>query len=197
MPSASRRALDRSVHHRRADPSRPRRPPRAGRSLAAGGSRGDPAPRRTRRLGSRRRTGGRPAQTTRRHAGSLDRGRQATCPRQPPATTVDRPRHDPGTAGVIGRDQLRRWVDHYGTPVSQVQRDHLISHVLARLPGVVPHASAGLATVRGHRPRCAAIRGPPSQRRTALPTRDSAAAMKPTAWSERAAPRDLCGQNPR
>jgi predicted nucleotidyltransferase component of viral defense system len=45
-------------------------------------------------------------------------------------------------------------VDHYGTPVSQVQRDHLLSHVLARLPDLVPGAtfSGGTALCRTHLP---------------------------------------------
>lgn len=74
-----------------------------------------------------------------------------------PPVTASRPPRPWGVSprratAVIGRDQLRRWVDHYGTPVSQVQRDHLLSHVLARLPDLVPGATffGGTALCRTH-----------------------------------------------
>lgn len=41
---------------------------------------------------------------------------------------------------MLGRHQLRRWVDSFGTPESQVRRDHLISHLLVRLPDLAPTA---------------------------------------------------------
>jgi predicted nucleotidyltransferase component of viral defense system len=55
---------------------------------------------------------------------------------------------------VLGRDQLRRWVDHFGTPESQVLRDHLISHVLVHLPEITPAAIffGGTALCRTHLP---------------------------------------------
>ncbi len=35
---------------------------------------------------------------------------------------------------MLRTEELRTWVDHFGTPEEQVRRDHLISHVLASLP---------------------------------------------------------------
>lgn len=173
---------------------------------------------------------------------------------------------------MLRRDQLRAWVDRLGTPISQVQRDHLISHILMHLPDLVPDATffGGTALCRTHLldwrlsedidllvedpaeaqerlsglgrslrreypglgldwatldgtqvaqadagaigiriqlvQRDASYRrypaGPtnvslrygdlPAHVMMRCPTRDAAAAMKLAAWSERAAPRDLC-----
>jgi predicted nucleotidyltransferase component of viral defense system len=55
---------------------------------------------------------------------------------------------------VLGGDQLRRWVDHFGTSQAQVERDHLISHLLLRLPALLPDATffGGTALCRTHLP---------------------------------------------
>lgn len=55
---------------------------------------------------------------------------------------------------MLGADQIRRWVDYFGTPENQVRRDHLISHVLVHLPAIVPTATffGGTALCRTHLP---------------------------------------------
>lgn len=55
---------------------------------------------------------------------------------------------------MLGRRELRRWVDHFGVPDGQVLRDHLISHVLHVLPEVAPQAVffGGTALCRTHLP---------------------------------------------
>lgn len=53
---------------------------------------------------------------------------------------------------MLGRDQLRTWVDRLGAPASQVERDHLISHILVPLRHLVPEATffGGTAPCRTH-----------------------------------------------
>ncbi len=53
---------------------------------------------------------------------------------------------------MIGRDELRRWVDYFGAPESQVRRDHLVSHVLVHLPELAAGATffGGTALCRTH-----------------------------------------------
>lgn len=53
---------------------------------------------------------------------------------------------------MLSRDQLRRWIDHFGTPESQIRRDHLLSHVLLHLAGLASHTTffGGTALSRTH-----------------------------------------------
>lgn len=55
---------------------------------------------------------------------------------------------------MLGRDRLRQWVDHFGTPESQIRRDHLISHLLVQLPELASGATffGGTALCRTHLP---------------------------------------------
>ena len=53
---------------------------------------------------------------------------------------------------VLTPGQLRRWVDRFGVPEVQVQRDHLISHILLHVPRMVPDGVffGGTALCRTH-----------------------------------------------
>lgn len=55
---------------------------------------------------------------------------------------------------MLGRDRLRQWVDHFGTPESQVRQDHLISHLLLHLPELASGAMffGGTALCRTYLP---------------------------------------------
>lgn len=55
---------------------------------------------------------------------------------------------------MLSRTQLRRWVDAFGVPADQIERDHLVSHVLARLPEMPLDATffGGSALCRTHLP---------------------------------------------
>jgi len=55
---------------------------------------------------------------------------------------------------VLDPGDLRSVADHFGVPESQVRRDHLVSHVLAALPALVPDVVffGGTALARTHLP---------------------------------------------
>ena len=55
---------------------------------------------------------------------------------------------------MLNGTQLRRWVDAFGVPAGQIERDHLVSHVLARLPEMPLDATffGGSALCRTHLP---------------------------------------------
>lgn len=53
---------------------------------------------------------------------------------------------------MLSAGEVRRWVDRFRVPEAQVRRDHLISHVLYHLPGLIPDTTffGGTALCRTH-----------------------------------------------